>query len=91
MKYLVILDSDLVRRMCIRYEYCECCDNDEYALLLKRCDGVKEPDEILDIAALIAEYSDVDRLSRLAGFVDDEIVHSIAFNLLNDCATLAIE
>lgn len=91
MKYVVILDSDLVRRMCIQNEYCECCDNDEYALLLKRCVGEKEPDEILDIAALIAEYSDIDRLSRLTGFVDDEIVHLIAFNLLNDCTTLAIE
>lgn len=91
MRYVVILDSVLVCQMCIRYEYCECCDNEEYSLLLKRCDGVKEPAEILEIAALIAEYSDVDRLSIQEGFFDDEIVHSIAFNLLNECTTLAIE
>jgi hypothetical protein len=91
MKYVVILDSDLVRRMCNCYEYCECCDNEEYALLLKRCDGVKTPDEILEIATQIAEYSGIDRLSRQAGFLDDEIVHSIAFNLLNNCTTIAIE
>ena len=90
MKYVVILDSDLVRRMCIRYEYCECCDNEEYDLLLKRCEGVKEPDEIFEIAALIAEYSDIKRLSRRAEFLD-EIVHLIAFNLLKECTTLAIE
>lgn len=91
MRYVVILDSVLVYQMCIRYEYCECCDNEEYSLLLKRCDGVKEPDEILEIAALIANCSDIERLSMLEGFFDDEIVHSIAFNLLNECTTLAIE
>lgn len=90
MRYVVILDSVLVYQMCIRYEYCECCDNEEYSLLLKRCDGVKEPDEILEIAALIAEYSDIERISRRAAFLD-EIIHSIAFNLLNECTTLAIE
>lgn len=80
-----------VRVLAIRNNWCERCDNEEYAHLLNYCDGVQTEDSILVIAETIADYSDYKAWERLTGGDYVEFVEDIAFKLLNDGCNIVVE
>ena len=90
-KITIYMTSDKVRAMCIRRDYCTMCDNEEYGNLLDRCNTAVDANDIIRIAKQIAEYTDIDRIGRQTGLLDDEIIENIAFDLLNECTYSTIE
>jgi hypothetical protein len=90
-KITIYMTNDKVRAMCIKRDYCTMCDNEEYSNLLDRCNMAVDANDIIRIAKQIAEYTDIDRIGRITGFLDDEIIENIAFNLLNECTYSTIE
>lgn len=90
-KTTLTLTGGDVRILAIRNNWCGCCDNDEYAAMLNRCDGVHTEDSILEIAETIADYSDYKAWERSTFGDYVEFVEDIAFKLLNDACSIIVE
>lgn len=91
MKIRITLDPDKVRAMCIKHDYCDCCDCDAYAAMLRQCEKAEGAAAITKIVEKIADFSDVEKMARETFMTEDEVIKSIAFNLLNDCAILLVD
>ena len=85
------MTSDKVRTLCIVRGYCTKSDVEEYVNLLQTCQGAVSDDDVLRIAELIMSYSDVKKLACDNGRDETELLESICFNLINECAYSIIE
>lgn len=80
MKVEMTWNMNDVRSMCIRYDYCNRMDCDEYERLLHYVrDHECTVEEIEYVATWIADYSDFD------SYTFEDAIRSVAYSLLNNC------
>lgn len=91
LKTIKFMRMSAVRQLCIKQNYCTCCNNTQYGDMLFKCEGAKEDNEILNIAKEIFDYSDTEQLMKEAGCSEKELLSAICFNLLNDCCYIITE
>lgn len=85
------MNSEEVRQLCIKNNYCTNCNNQEYSNLLERCCCHPDDNDILQIATTILCYSDIPRLQYESGCTTTEILENIAFQLCNDCCYIIVD
>ena len=84
------LDRDLVRKMCIEYNYYTHGDNRAYEAMLNEADNldVENLDAVVEIARDIVFHSDISAYSDLG---DMEILEGMIYGLLKDCTEMYVE
>lgn len=83
------LDRDLVRRMCIEYNYYTRGDNRAYEAMLNKADNldVENLDVVVEVARDIVFHSDIEAYSDLG---EKEILEGMVYGLLKDCTEMCV-
>ena len=85
-------EADKVRNYCIKNDFYNCGDCEEYAAMLGNVREHEINPEIADVAAIaedIYTHSALD--ASYDGYAGTEIIESIIFGLLNECMTRFVE
>lgn len=89
MKIMVMWDK--VRALCIKENYYTCGDNKAYEnMLFTLCENTETVDNVMKIAADIAEHSDAERLIDVYGIDAEQISGMIAEQIINECSYISL-
>lgn len=87
----IMVRWDEVRQLCIKENYYTRGNNAEYDyMLLTLCNDTETVDDVMKIAADIAEHSDTDKLIYTYGIDEEQIAGMIAEQIINECSYISL-